>query len=346
MLEFLYEYGLFLAKAVTLVVALVFVISMIAAVSMRRGRTQDEHIDVENINEKFEDLEETLKAAVLDASALKADRKAVKRRHKEEERKRRKGEHAHKTRLYVLGFEGDIQASAVDDLREEITAILTLGEPGDEVLVVLESTGGLVHSYGLAAAQLQRIRDHGLGLTVAVDQVAASGGYMMACIANHIIAAPFAVIGSIGVIAQLPNFHKLLKKHDVDIELHTAGEYKRTLTVFGENTEPARRKFQEELNETHLLFKAHVAEHRPALNIEEIATGEVWYGSRALDKRLVDELITSDDYLLKRRHSHDIYRVKRVVRKSLQEKLGVQIGVGIERLINRCWQRLTDKPLP
>ena len=109
-------------------------------------------------------------------------------------------------------------------------------------------------AYGLAASQMQRIRDKKLKLTVCVDKVAASGGYMMAVVADKIIAAPFAVLGSIGVLAQVPNFHRLLKKHDVDFEMLTAGKYKRTLTMFGENTDKGREKFQEDIEDTHVLF--------------------------------------------------------------------------------------------
>ena len=131
-------------------------------------------------------------------------------------------------------------------------------------MVRLESGGGLVHGYGLAAAQLVRLKDAGLTLTVCVDKVAASGGYMMACVADKVVAAPFAVIGSIGVVSQLPNFHKWLKNHDVDYEMFTAGDYKRTVTVFGENDAEDRAKYQEELEQTHALFKHFVNTYRPA----------------------------------------------------------------------------------
>ncbi|MGK3627588.1 protease SohB, partial [Acinetobacter sp. A11] len=149
-------------------------------------------------------------------------------------------------KIFVLDFKGDIQASAVENLREEITLILATAKAGrDRIVVRLESPGGMVHGYGLAAAQLVRLRDAGFHLTICVDKVAASGGYMMACIANEIIAAPFAIVGSIGVVAQVPNFNRLLKEHNVDFELYTAGQYKRTVTMFGENTPEGKAKFEE-----------------------------------------------------------------------------------------------------
>ena len=149
-----------------------------------------------------------------------------------------------------------MDAHEVESLREEITAIISIANPSkDKVLIRLESGGGVVHGYGLAASQLQRIKSAGIPLSVAIDKVAASGGYMMACVADEILAAPFAIVGSIGVIAQIPNFNKILKKNDVEFEQITAGEFKRTLTLFGENTDKAREKFREEIEQTHDLFK-------------------------------------------------------------------------------------------
>ena len=112
-----------------------------------------------------------------------------------------------------------------------------------------------------------------IGMNATFDKVAASGGYMMACIGDRILSAPFAVLGSIGVVAQIPNLHRLLKKHDVDYEVLTAGEYKRTLTVFGENTDKGRQKFQEDLELTHVLFKDFVSRYRPQLDIDQVLGG-------------------------------------------------------------------------
>ncbi|MCB1842493.1 MAG: protease SohB, partial [Halioglobus sp.] len=242
-------------------------------------------------------------------------------------------------RLYVMDFDGDLRASATDSLREEISVVLSQAGEGDEVLLRVESPGGLVHGYGLAASQLRRIRDAGVPLTVAVDKVAASGGYMMACVGDRILAAPFAVLGSIGVLAQLPNFHRLLKKHEIDFELMTAGQYKRTLTVFGENTEEGRAKFLQELEETHDLFKAFVSENRPSLNIDKVATGEVWYGSQALAEGLIDEVKTSDALVQERLADWDVFAVKFVHKKNWQEKLGLAAEGTLTRLAMRLWQR-------
>jgi serine protease SohB len=322
---------MFLAEAVTLVAAILILVAGLITLSQRQRQVQHEgHIEIRNLNEKYRHIDQTFRNAVEDPEAAKAQRKdekkADKAKAKAAKKQRKKGvqdEDGERPRLYVLNFHGDMRASAVDNLREEISSVLTHVRDGDEMLVKVESPGGLVHGYGLAASQLQRIRSAGVPLTIAVDKVAASGGYMMACVANRIIAAPFAVLGSIGVLAQLPNFHRLLQKHDIDFELLTAGEYKRTLTVFGENTDKGRQKFVEELEETHDLFKTFVGENRPSLDIAQVATGEIWYGRNALEQGLVDELQTSDAFVQQRLTDWDVYEVKFVHRKNWQEKLGL-----------------------
>ncbi|MBR9882995.1 MAG: protease SohB [Oceanospirillales bacterium] len=303
MTEFLADYGLFLAKTLTVIIGILLVLSGVGSVVARRKEGRDGHVEVKNLNQHLEEMQQDIEDEVLDEERLKQLHKEQKKQDKLEAKERKKalkkGEEPapERKRIFVLDFDGDLHASQVDWLREEISAVLTLARKEDEVVVRLESGGGLVHGYGLAASQLERIRKRDIPLTICVDKVAASGGYMMACIGNKLIAAPFALVGSIGVVAQLPNFHRMLKKHDVDYEVYTAGEYKRTLTLFGENTEHGRKKFIEELEDTHGLFKEFVSEYRPELDLEKVATGEVWFGRRALEVGLIDGLGTSDDYL-------------------------------------------------
>ena len=252
-------------------------------------------------------------------------------------------------RVFVLTFDGDIAASGVDGLRQEVSAVLGVAQSGDEVVVRVESAGGAVHGYGLAASQLARIRSHGVKLTVAVDKVAASGGYLMAAVADRILAAPFAVLGSIGVVAQIPNVHRLLKKHDVDVEVHTAGRFKRTLDVLGENTEQGRAKLREELEDVHALFQEYVANWRPKLDLEAVSTGEHWYGQRALDRALVDELVTSDEYLARACERADVFEVVWTVPKRPLERLagqfasalGAALGKGAARALEALTNRIT-----
>ena len=346
-MEFIYEYGLFFAQALTFVAAiLVVAVSLVAIGQRQKAELHEGHIEVRDLNEKYRHIGQNIQHVVVEPEQLKAQLKAEKKEEKSKAKaaKKKRGKAAEpdeeqRKRLYVLDFDGDIKASATDNLREEISAVLPQVQPGDEVLVKVESPGGMVHSYGLAASQLQRVRDAGVPLTIAVDKVAASGGYMMACVANRIIAAPFAVLGSIGVLAQLPNFHRLLKKNDVDFELFTAGEYKRTVTMFGENTEKGREKFMEELEDTHGLFKDFVNSNRPELDIAKVATGEVWYGSRALDVGLIDELQTSDAFVQGRLQDWDVFEVKFVHKKSWQEKLGFAAEGAMEKAFLKIWQR-------
>jgi serine protease SohB len=316
MLEFFAQYALFFLKTVTIVAGILLVlITLFTLIAKQRRNHDDESLEIDCLNEKFDNMREALQEAVLTKDEFKKIQKENKKREKEKEKE------PSKKRIFVIDFEGDIRASAVDELREMITAILTQASSDDEVLVKIDSGGGMVHTYGLAASQLARLSHKQIPLTVSIDKVAASGGYLMAAVADKIIAAPFAIIGSIGVIGQLPNFHRLLEKNNIDFEQHTAGKYKRTLTVFGKNTPAAREKFQEELEETHTLFKQFVSEHRPIVDIDKVATGEHWYGSQALSLKLIDHISTSDDYLLEKSSDVDIYELNYTTKKTLGEKI-------------------------
>ena len=337
-MEFLSEYASFLAKTVTLVIAILVVLVTAASLRGKGRRKGAGQLHVSKLNDFYKGLRERLEQSLLDKDELKALRKS-----ESKAEKKSKKQPEDKPRVFVLDFNGDIKASATEGLRHEITALLTLATPKDEVVLRLESGGGMVHSYGLASSQLARIRQAGVPLTVCIDKVAASGGYMMACIGEKIISAPFAILGSIGVVAQLPNVNRLLKKHDIDFEVLTAGEYKRTLTVFGENTEKGREKFQEDLDITHQLFKNFVSRYRPQLAIDEVATGEVWLGVAALDKQLVDELQTSDEYLAERAKSAELFHLNYAERKSLQERVGLAASGSIDRVLLTWWSRLTQQ---
>ena len=349
MIAFLSEYGMFLAKVVTMVVALLFIIGGIAAAASRGKHKgdQDGELKVRHLNDEFDDLKDSLESEILpEAQRKKALKEKQKQEKREAKQKKKAGtEDKLPPRLFVLDFDGDVQASSVETLRREISAVLQVASQDDEVLVRLESPGGLVHSYGLAASQLRRIRNSGVKLTVAVDRVAASGGYMMACIADRIVAAPFSIIGSIGVVAQVPNFHRLLKKNDIDVELMTAGEYKRTLTMLGENTDKGRAKFQEELEETHKLFKDFVRDNRRGLDLDKVATGEHWFGSQAKELGLVDEIMTSDELLQQRKDNVTLYQVSWEVKRKLGERLGFSMESAMQRAIEKFWHRGSQRQI-
>lgn len=353
MVTFLAEYGLFVAKALTVVFAALVVFGTIFASSARGRKEPGGQIKVRQLNEQLEEVERTIKEAVLPKEqikeAQKAEKKHKKQQHKADKKalkksaKKDKPSEQSKKRVYVLDFDGDVKASAVESLRKEITAVLSMARQVDEVVLRLESPGGMVHSYGLASSQLERIKNKGIPLTICVDKVAASGGYMMACIADQIVAAPFAILGSIGVIAQLPNFHRLLKKNDIDFELFTAGEYKRTVTTMGENTDKGREKFKEELEDTHVLFKEFVGTQRSKVDIDKVATGEHWYGTRAKELDLVDELKTSDEYLVDACDDADVYEVEYKQKRSMADRFGLGIEDISERLMFKAYRLFEGK---
>lgn len=360
-MEFLQEYGLFLAKVATAVIAVLIVLSAVAGLVARSRERRPDRLSVKRLNDRFERMEKTVRRAVerrrgrverlRDWATRKLARKGgeasgtgatAKQDTATDEEARDDPDTAkpemetptERPRVYVLRFEGDIRASSVESLREEITAILTMARPEqDRAIVCLESPGGMVPSYGLAAAQLARLREAGMDLTVTVDRVAASGGYMMAAVGHRIVAAPFAVLGSIGVVAQIPNFHRWLTRNDIDIELLTAGEYKRTLTMLGENTDEGRKKFREQLEEAHELFKTFLTRYRPQLDLEQVATGEHWYGEQAREMGLADELRTSDDLLLELIREADVFELTYHRPQTLGRRVTVAMEAFLERVL-------------
>lgn len=332
MMDFVLQYGLFAAKTVTIVVAMGALAALVAGLT-RRVKQADQ-LQVTRLNDRYAGHRRALEASILPRKSFKIEEKA--RRRERRALGKRSLEEARKARrIFVMNFRGDIRASAVAALREEITALLTMARPQDEVVLRLENAGGLVHDHGLAASQLARIRARDIPLTVAVDKIAASGGYMMACVGTRIIAAPFAVLGSIGVLLQLPNFHRLLDTHGIDFELLKGGEYKRKLTVFGENTREDRARMQQEIDDTHELFKDFVGENRPQVDIGAVATGEHWYGRRALELALCDELRTSDDYLLAASDEAELYELVYTTKKPVLRKLVDVAGNLSEAILGR-----------
>lgn len=340
------QYSLFLAETATVVIAILVVLIFILS-QRRKSSTIAGRLSVKDISQEYEQVKDDMLMSSMDEVEAKQFNKELKKQKKLEKKQAKQAakkkdntdENAKssdaKPKLFVLSFNGSMDAHEVEELRQEITAVLAIIKPEDQVVVKLESPGGVVHGYGLAASQLLRFRTRNIPFTAVVDKVAASGGYMMACTASKIVAAPFAIVGSIGVVAQIPNFNRLLKKHDVDIELQTAGEYKRTLTMFGENTDEGRQKFKQELEETHLLFKDFVKEYRPNIDIEQVATGEHWFATQAKEKGLVDEISTSDDFILSYLDTHKIIAVSYQRKQKLSEKLSKNVVKGMERLFFR-----------
>lgn len=345
--EILLNYGIFLLELLTVfgVIALVVLI-----IIQSKKRHENGTVVLTDLSENYQKQQQSFETFFLNEEEAKHWEKEEKKKEKEKVKAQKKclkegvekSAETQKPRLFVLDFDGDLYARAVGALRNEVTAVLSIARSEDEVLLRLESPGGVVHGYGLAASQLRRLRERNIPLTVAVDKVAASGGYMMACVADKIVSAPFAIIGSVGVVAEVPNIHRLLKKYDIDVDVMTAGEFKRTVTFMGENTEKGKQKFQQELEETHQLFKQFVSENRPQLDIEKVATGEHWFGRQALELNLVDSISTSDDLLLKAFENKQIIEVKYQTKQSLIQRIGLQAEASVENLFAKFANRRAD----
>lgn len=330
-MEFLFDFGLFASKTLFIFVLFASLIILIAVLSAKVQHKSE--LNIELLHKKLKSVRHHLEALTLSKEKLK-------------EKKKIKDKDENLPQLFVLDFKGDIKASEVDQLREEITALLLVATPQDKVLIRLESPGGVVHGYGLGASQLLRLREKKIPLTVAVDKVAASGGYLMACTADKILCAPFGIVGSIGVVSQVPNFNRLLKKHEVDYKEYTAGEYKRTVSILGEITPKGEEKFKEQLEQTHTLFKHFVHQHRPQLKMDDVATGEYWYGTQALTLGLVDEVRTSDDYLLSHLDTHHLVHLKYEKKTPLREKLSGILGLGFKRGLMQSLEEVEQKRFP
>lgn len=335
MTDFLADYGLFLLKTATVVAGIVVIIGVAAAANRR---SSDNELTIEHLNRKYRQLALALQQAVAG--------KSQRRQLAKEEKKRSKQDKGDRPKTFVIDFKGDLKASAVSSLREEVSAILDVVADGDEIVVRLDNHGGVVHEHGLAASQLARIRERGIPLTVCVDKVAASGGYLMACVANRIVAAPFAILGSIGVLAQIPNFNRLLDDKGITFEQITAGEYKRTVTMFGQNTDEDRAKLKSELDDVHVLFKDAVTRYRPALDIDRVATGEHWYGTRALELGLADELRTSDELLSGLSAERELYLVSYKIKQPLQKRLMTGVDGMLEKAASMRWRERFESRLP
>jgi len=328
-IDLISNYGLFLLKTITIVISIVVVISVI--VNSKKSTTTGS-LEVQSINKDLDSLEEGIKKSILSKKEYKKFAKSKKKNSKKSNNK-----------LFVIDFKGNIKASEIISLRREISGILLSYNKGDEVLLRLENSGGTVHEHGLAASQLKRIRDKNIPLTICVDKVAASGGYMMACVANKIVASPFAIIGSIGVIAQVPNFNRLLKNKGVDFEQQTAGDYKRTVTMFGKNTDKDRKKLKEQLEDIHILFKDFIKKNRKNLDVDKVSTGEYWYGKDALDLKLIDKILTSDEYIISLKDSFQIIQIKYKPAKSISDKLSKLSSNLYSKFFQKIEQKNYDK---
>ena len=332
-MEILIEYLIFLLKVFT--IALAITLPLLIMIGSTKGKSQPKGtLSIVNLSDKFEEMGNAVKGSLMNAKELKKFNKDLSKD------KKKKDKAEKEDTVFVLNFNGDIQASEVEKLKQEINAILLSDSDCKEVVLRVESGGGSAYAYGLCAAELKRLVDNDINLTVCIDKVAASGGYLMSCVASKIIAAPWAIVGSIGVIAQLPNFHRLLQKNSIDFEMHTAGAFKRTLTTLGENTEEGREKFKSDLEDLHIIFKNFVKEQRPQVDTDIVATGEVWQGEEAVKVGLVDSLETSDNYLVNLSKEAKLFEIEFVEKKNLSERFAFSMQLIVEKSVIKFYDLL------
>jgi serine protease SohB len=340
-MAFWLDIAAFLVKAL-IIVAAVGGLALLIARLARSTEPKDQEIKVLSLDERYDEMRNAMNGALLD----RRERKALAKRRKKEAKaaaKARRSETPGK-RIYVLAFKGDTRASAVKRLGSEIDAVLIAARPGtDEAVIRIDSPGGTVTGYGLAAAEILRLRERKIRVTASVDQVAASGGYMMACAADRIVAAPFAVVGSIGVVAPVPNLHRLLRKNEIDFEEITAGEFKRTVSVLGEITPAGREHFRGKLDATHEAFKAHVGQCRPNVDIARVANGDYWLAREGLALGLVDEIMTGDELLFRARDGARLYEVSTEARKTLLQQLLSALGAAVEKAADTVTAKLAAR---
>ncbi len=344
--EFFIQYGVFLAKSITIFILFVFVIAIAGAAKKDKQETTGEII-VKKLNNEVEGYKETILDACFEEIEREKEKKREKKSFKSSKKELKKSLKQgtvieHKNNCFVLSFIGDRDATDTDKLAKEITAVLAVAKPSDEVVVKIESPGGSAHCYGFGASQILRVKEHNIPVTICVDKVAASGGYMMACVGDKLISAPFAIVGSIGVVAQMLNINKILTKNDVEVEHHTAGEFKTTLTLLGKNTKEGREKFQEQMEEIHILFKDHVKEYRPQLDMKEVATGEFWFGKQAIHKGLVDAIQTSDAYLMNKMTDHNVYSIAYKPKLKMSDKLSSAFSSSVNKVMDNTINKLTQ----
>ncbi|KZX82185.1 hypothetical protein A3715_00045, partial [Oleiphilus sp. HI0009] len=271
-------------------------------------KNSDGRIIVKSLNEEYQEIQD----ALLKFKPLKPIKSSSIRKFKAS---------PNKQSIFVLDFKGDKTASSVGSLSKEVSAILSVAKPNDEVFLRLESPGGTITGYGLASQQLIRLREAGIRLVVSVDEIATSGGYMMAAVGDRIIASPTSMLGSIGVIMEVPNFYNLLDRAGVQFHQFTAGKHKRLVSMTNKIGDAAKDQINQDLEKSHELFKNHVHTYRNSVNLESVSHGDVWSAKYCLDNKLVDDLMTSEAYLFDRASRANIFHISWDVERSFSDKL-------------------------
>ncbi len=221
-------------------------------------------------------------------------------------------------RLAVLRFQGlrDLNASGDQRLSEAIDEVLVNRDHFEEAVVIIDSPGGTTHGYGHAYALLERLSASGLKVTACIDRIGASGGYLMALPADRILAGPFAIVGSVGVVAGIPNVKRLLEEKGVSYRLFVAGDKKRVVHFADDDGPEVREYMDEKLAGIHTQFLQAVEKHRgDRVKLDEVRSGDHWSAEESVEKGLglVDELQTSAEYLLERNREVALVMIERRV---------------------------------
>lgn len=232
--------------------------------------------------------------------------------------------------VFVIDYVGSMMASEVVYLTAKIDAIILKSNKDDEVVINITSPGGAVSGYGLVASQIKRLKTAGLKITATVDTVAASGGYMAAVVSDEIIAAPFAMVGSIGVVANVMIYEELLKNIGIQTNVYTSGDSKRTVVPSRVPNAEEEAKLEAQLEEIHSRFKDHVLSFRPDIDEDKVFTGQAFLAADAINFGLVDKIGTSDELLLNLyKDGHRLIEVQFIIEENIGGSVTKQVSAGL-----------------
>jgi signal peptide peptidase SppA len=205
------------------------------------------------------------------------------------------------------------------------------------VALSINSPGGSPVQSALIAQRIRLLaRENEVPVIAFVEDVAASGGYWLACAADEIVADPASIVGSIGVISSGFGFHELISRYGIQRRVHTSGESKSMLDPFQPEKPEDVERLKRLQNEIHDGFKGWVRERRAArLKGDEamLFTGEFWTAKRGLEFGLVDSLGELRD-TLQQRYGKKVHLPVIQPRRRFLSRFGIgsQMGMGFDQI--------------
>ncbi|WP_343192796.1 S49 family peptidase [Buchnera aphidicola (Taiwanaphis decaspermi)] len=230
-----------------------------------------------------------------------------------------------KSNLYILDYNDKIKKNKIKKLREEISSIILVAKKNDEVLLRLENTSDIVYEYGLVIAQLQRLRKKGIKLIISIDKIVSNGGYIIACVADHISASPFSIIGPINIVVNIPNIDKYTQTSNLNNQLNDCNTFTK-LTLIKNNTKIYVNKIFNKLDIKKYIRNSFIKDMRPSLNLNKIFNQNYWIGENAINEKLIDSINTSDDILFSKKDTHNLLKIKYVYKSNIVEKYIVTLN--------------------